>query len=89
MILPQALLNTLEYYEETTIEKDRVFYTRFTLHFKQWWKLKKVIMIRWRTTKINQNTDTRTWQEPDNAADLRAQLEKHFGTNTKGWEATL
>ena len=87
MILPQSMLAELAYYEETTIEKNGVFYTRFILHFKQWWKIKKVIQIRWRTTKISYETSS--WQETQNAAELREQLEQHFAVNTKGWAASI
>ena len=87
MILPQSLLAELAYYETSTVEKDGAFQTRFVLHFKKWWKLKRVIMIRWRTTKIDRGQIN--WQETENAVELREQLRDYFAVNTKGWAATV
>jgi hypothetical protein len=87
MILPQALLAELAFYEETHIEKDGAFYTRFILHYKKWWKLKRTIMIRWRTTRREHGKIS--WQETDGSVELRDQLRSHFAANTKGWAATV
>lgn len=87
MILPEAILGTLKFYEETAVTINEVHHTRFTLHFKQWWKRKHVIDIRWRVTEINGTR--RSWQEVQGILDLRNQLETYFASNVRGWNTTI
>lgn len=87
MILPQAILNSLSFYEETSVEIDGTFYTKFTLHFKQWWKFKRVMLIRYRRAKLDNNQVT--WEETASCVELKDQLKRYFAQSSNGWNTVI
>jgi hypothetical protein len=78
MLLPENLLKQVEYYEDTS-EKilDDGVYTKVTLHFKAWYRFKKVIRIRW-TSWYNHREQTTQHTETQEAVELRNQLREYF-----------
>lgn len=76
MILPQAFLKDVRYYTETKHSSLTGVKTRFTLYFKQWWRLRKRIVLEW--TLVDSDGEISTYQETHNIAQLRVQLENYF-----------
>ncbi len=78
MILPQKVLDSLSFYEETNLQEynEYGFHTRFILHFNSWFKRRQVIRIRWHSNVVDRKHVRYT--EPQGAIALRAQLEEHF-----------
>ena len=81
MILPKDFLAQIEYFEHTVEHtKSTTVNDVFILHFKQWWKPKRVIKIARRLTDF---TDEGTFQHhvTESAADLYNQL-NNYATET-------
>ena len=76
MILPTEFLAQVEYYECTTVKNFEGYSTEITLHFKQWWRRRKVFRFKWDRVSIDYRKST--WKEDSEAAELRLQLSKHF-----------
>lgn len=78
MLLPESLLQQLSFYEETN-EKilDKGVFTKVTLHFKAWYRIRKVIRIRWTSHFDNQN-QTIQHTETIGSIELRDQLRAFF-----------
>jgi len=46
MILPKEMCEQIRYYTTDTFNRNSIMYDRVTVHFKQWWKRRKVFNMR-------------------------------------------
>lgn len=75
MILPASLLRTVAFYETTTSQTMCEGHnTKVVLHYKSFWKFRKVIKIRWTLGQDDM------WREPLASLQLRTQLAEYFRT---------
>lgn len=79
MLLPETVLRQLEFYEETSGKdsSDDYMESIITLHYKQWYKFKKVIRIRW-ASNYNAKDQTIRHTETQDSVELRQQLREWF-----------
>jgi len=80
MKLPQHLLEQIEYAECTSEYVDNNLYDIFTIHFKQWWKRKRVIKIRRGSNVDRNNTSLITYTPSTNTNELMAQLDEFINS---------
>lgn len=75
MILPKHIFERIDHFEHTVEIKPGSYaaYDKFTLHFKSWWRPKRVIWIRRSMKGQNENGDT-LYNVTPSAADLYSQL---------------
>ena len=75
MILPKEFFDKIEYFEHT-MERTHstTVFDKFTIHFKAWWRRKKVIKIERVSSNYNEAEGTFTHQSTPGAADLYNQL---------------
>lgn len=78
MILPNTLLDQLEYYESVKDYQDGDMGTKVTLHFKSFWKFKRVIFFKWSVDSIDKESELISYQEPSDCVELRSQLHNYF-----------
>lgn len=75
MILPKEFFDKIEYFEHTM---DHVggttVYDKFTIHFKSWWRMKRVIKIKRNIDDYDAYAETFTHKSTPGAADLYNQL---------------
>jgi len=75
MILPKDFFNKIEYFEHTLEHKTGTNVSDvFTIHFKAWWRKKRVIRIARTIKNYNTADSTFTHSPTPSAADLYNQL---------------
>jgi hypothetical protein len=84
MILSKSLLGQVDYYETKVVEGVNGYYTKVILHFKQWWKPKKVFRFDWKYIK-KVDKDTSLYRMPEEAQFVLKQLEEYFKRHDDGW----
>jgi len=75
MILPKEFFDKIEYFEHTMEHKiGTKVYDVFTIHFKSWWRRKRVIRIERIISNYDSKTETFRHTVTPGAADLYNQL---------------
>ena len=74
MILPKELFEQISHFEHSSKSDALRMYDVFTIHFKQWWKRKQVIVIEREIVSYNSKTDILKFRTTPSAADLYNQL---------------
>ena len=75
MILPKEFFDKIEYFEHTLSHKSGTkVYDEFTIHFKSWWRKKRVIKIKRTITDYDEISGTCTHVPTPSAGDLYNQL---------------
>lgn len=77
MIFSKEHLETISYYEATPCETWRGIASKITIHYKSWWKPKKVIKINW---IVSFDGDDFLFEEPFESFELRNQLKSYFSS---------
>jgi hypothetical protein len=80
MILPKEFFDKVEYFEHTVGYVKSEVYDVFTLHFKAWWRPKKVIRIQRNAGAVDDNGN-KLWHCTPSAGDLYNQLNE-WATST-------
>lgn len=84
MILPKQIIDNISYFEYTTSNDGGInYYDVITLHFKQWWKRKKVMKIRRSATVNEDNPELYTFSA---GSGVDAMLNQLNGTMAKTHE---
>lgn len=83
MILPKDFFDKIEYFEHTMDHKLGTTQVKdvFTIHFKQWWRIRKVIKIDRSIDNYSESEGTFTHKSTPGAADLYNQL-NNWATQT-------
>ena len=82
MILPKDFFDKIEYFEHSMEHTlGTTVYDTFTIHFKAWWRKKRVIKIKRDTKDYNAADGTFTHSSTPGAADLYNQL-NNWATQT-------
>ena len=75
MILPKEMFDRIDYFEHSMESNmGTKIYDVFTIHFKGWWRRKKVIKIRRRVSHYDEENGTMSHHPTESAADLYNQL---------------
>ena len=79
MILPKEFFEKIEYFEHSMEHKKNTttVYDVFTIHFKAWWRRKRVIKIKRTVSEYNSSDGTFKHNATQGAADLHNQLNGH------------
>lgn len=77
MILPKSLLDQVEYYEIRTIANTSGYTTKIVLHFKQWWKPRKVLKFKWEYVK-HKSEDVTVWKPTTEDIQTMVCLQQYF-----------
>jgi hypothetical protein len=84
MILPNTLLEQVEYYEiRTKSIMDGGFKTVITLHFKSFWRLRKKLVFKWKFVSYDSNEQQSNYRENDDCHEVRNQLASYFRNKNK------
>lgn len=83
MLFSKEFLDKIEYYTVSREDDNwnAGFYTKFVLHFKAWWRPRKVIKIHWVCVGY-ENPDISNWTESNDCQQLRLQLAKYFASKS-------
>jgi hypothetical protein len=76
MILPKSLLEQVEYYEVKRCNTVYGIHTKIILHFKKWWKWRKVFKFVWDVSRRVE--DTTYFKETEELVSVQQQLEEYF-----------
>lgn len=77
MILPKEIFDKIDYFEHTVEHKTGMeVYDVFTIHFKDWWRRKRVIKIKRISFDYDKADGTFRHEVTPSAADLYNQLNK-------------
>lgn len=86
MRLPYQLLHKVQYYTYNVIKSyegidQPVFHEEFILHFKAWWRFRKIIKIRCIRDRVEYDgTKKIIYQSSPDGIELKKCLEHYFGT---------
>jgi len=81
MILPQAFLDKIEWYETRKVETTFGFKTVIVLHFCAWWRLPKKLEMEW--TRFEVVGDVSRFRQTQDTIELLMQLRSHFKMQDK------